>query len=204
MCSSSFTRTAWPSSRRSLSLCQEKSGVWTLWRSHLCHTTTGPQVKPLPIPISTGWIKARLSTSCSSKDEPSTPAAVADAAKPTREPEAMGCRPGTSSSLLASRCLAPYLRGRWTMPTCCAKGAKAQGRACTTSTGTRSQETSRSTCCSSTCRRRTTSVAHRSPSPCTSTSTSSLPRGADGPSAIDGSQTAQTISQVRNYFNTFI
>ena len=194
MCSSSFTWTTWSSSRRSLSLCQEKSGLWALWRPHLRHTTTGPQIKSLPIPIPTGWIETRLSSSRSSKDEPKTPAAVADAAEPTREPETMGCRPSTSSSLLASRGLAPYLRGRWTMPTCCAKGAKAQGGACTTGTGTRSQETSRSTCCSSSCRRRTTSVAHRSPSPCTSTSTSSLPRGADGPSATDGPQTAQTVS----------
>jgi hypothetical protein len=177
-------------------LCQEKSGVWALWRPHLRHTTTGPQVKSLSIPIPTGWIEARFATSRSSKDEPSPPAAVADAAEPTREPETMGRRPGTSSSLLASRGLASYLRGRWTMPTCCAKGAKAQGRASTTCTGARSQETSRSTCCSSSYHRRTTSIAHRSSTPCTPTSTSSLPRGAYGPSAIDGPQAAQTVPQV--------
>jgi len=196
MCSSSFTWTTWPSSRRSLSLCQEKSGVWSLWWAHLCHATPGPQVKSLPISIPTGWIKARISSSCSSKNESSSPTPVADAAEPTGKPETMGRSKGTSSSLLPGRSLASYLRGCWTMPTCCSQSTQAQGRANTTRIGTKRQETSRSTCCSSSCYRRPTSVAHRSSTSSPPTSTSSLPRGVDGPSAIDGSQTTQTVPQV--------
>lgn len=207
MCSSSLSWTTWPSSRRSLSLCQEKSGVWSLWWAHLCHATPGPQVKSLPISIPTGWIKARISSSCSSKNESSSPTPVADAAEPTGKPETMGRSTGTSSSLLPGRSLASYLRGCWTMPTCCSQSTQAQGRANTTRIGTKRQETSRSTCCSSSCYRRPTSVAHRSSTSSPPTSTSSLPRGVDGPSAIDGSQTTQTVPQVRNectkLFKTF-